>query len=60
MENGRHGYKMMLLRKKGRKEKNENEEKFDSNGIPYEIFGEGHGLEDLRKLLKTKKMQIQK
>ncbi len=42
----------MLLRKKGKIEKKEMDLKFDSNGIPFDIFGEGHGLEDLKKLLK--------
>lgn len=40
---------MMLMRKKGRRE-NKEEEKFDSDGIPYEIFGEGIGLDDIKKL----------
>jgi len=44
----------MLLRKKGEKVNNKShqtEEKFDKDGIPYEIYGEGYGLEDIKSFL---------
>jgi len=50
----------MLLRKKGNKEEKKSGEKLDSNGIPFEIFGEGPGLLDLKKLLKKIEKEIGK
>jgi len=59
--NPRHGVKMMLLRKNGDEVNNKNnhaEEKYDKEGFAYEIYGEGYGLEDIKKLLNKFNKQV--
>lgn len=54
---------MMLLRKKGEEVNNKShhtEEKLDKDGIPYEIYGEGYGLEDIKSLLNKFNKQVNK
>ncbi len=54
---------MMLLRKKSEEVNNKShhtEEKLDKDGIPYEIYGEGYGLEDIKSLLNKFNKQVNK
>jgi len=54
---------MMLLRKKGEEINNKShntEEKYDKDGIAYEIYGVGFGLEDIKSLLNKFNKQVNK
>jgi len=54
---------MMLLRKNGEKVNNKSQnpdEKYDKNGIPYEIYGDGYGLEDIKVILDKFNKQVNK
>ena len=62
MSDPRHSFKLMLFRKSGKKpsKKHDIEEKYAADGLPYEIYGEGLGLEDISKLYDKFLKQTQK
>lgn len=54
---------MMVQRKKGEEVNNKShhtEEKYDKDGLPYEIYGDGFGLEDIKALLNKFNKQVNK